>query len=195
MTLFIFYNSWPSSKTCGFFLYILLQCLICVLEFHFCLDLKWHCLHFTTISTFLWNLVCFLKFVFCLNLKWHILQIFWPSSKASSPIFNWVVVISYVCTKVPVLCLNLKWCCLHFTTILTFLLSRCRWIYLWSCWEELIVAALEGRFSNFYVCTKVFFFDVYKIALYAYFITQVDLPQVTHKPVFSVAALAWEPIV
>ena len=69
-----------------------------------------------------------------------------------------------------------KWCCLHFTTILTFLLSRCRWIYLWSCWEELIVAALEGRFSNLYVCTKVFFFDVHKIALFAYFITQVDLP-------------------
>ena len=28
----------------------------CVLEFHFCLDLKSHCLHFTTILTFLWNL-------------------------------------------------------------------------------------------------------------------------------------------
>ena len=62
-----------------------------------------------------------------------------------------------------------------FYRYLTFLLSRCRWIYLWSCWEGLIVAALERRFSNFYVCTKVFFFDIHEIALFAHFITQVDL--------------------
>ena len=54
--------------------------------------------------------------------------------------------------------LNLNWCCLHFTAIFTFVLSSCRWIYLWSCWGGLIVAALEGRLSNFYACTKVFFF-------------------------------------
>ena len=71
-------------------------------------------------------------------------------------IFNCDVVISYVCTKVCVFCLNLKWCCLHFTAIFTFLLSR--WVYLWTYWEGLIVAALEGRFGNLYVCTKVFFF-------------------------------------
>ena len=38
------------------------------------------------------------------------------------------------------------------------------------------MAALEGRFSNFYLCTKVVFFDVDEIALFAYFIMQVDLP-------------------
>ena len=65
---------------------------------------------------------------------------------------------SLMCVLKFVFFLNLKWCCLHFTAILTFLLSRCRWIYLWSCWEGLIVAALEGRLSNFYACTKVFFF-------------------------------------
>ena len=32
------------------------------------------------------------------------------------------------------------------------------------------------KVSNFYVCTKFVFLDVHKIALFAYFITQVDLP-------------------
>ena len=31
------------------------------------------------------------------------------------------------------------------------------------------MAALEGRFNNFYVCTKVFFFDILKIALFCIF--------------------------
>ena len=42
--------------------------------------------------------------------------------------------------------------------------------------RELDVDALRGRFCSFYVCTKVFFFVVHKIALFAYLITHVDLP-------------------
>ena len=42
--------------------------------------------------------------------------------------------------------------------------------------RELVVAALQGRFCSYYVCAKVVFFDVHKVALFAHFITQVDLP-------------------
>ena len=71
-------------------------------------------------------------------------------------------------------CLNLK--CLHSTTIMTFLLSRCSWIYLWSCREGLIVAALQGRLVVFMCVLRLSFSGIHKIALFAYFITQVYLP-------------------
>ena len=46
---------------------------------------------------------------------------------------------------------------------MTFLLSRCSWIYLWSCREGLIVAALQGRLVVFMCVLRLSFLTYIKL--------------------------------
>ena len=57
MTLFAFYNYFDLPlKPLASFLNLLLQVLMCFLNFVFSLNLKWHCLHLTNISTLILDL-------------------------------------------------------------------------------------------------------------------------------------------
>ena len=101
-------------------------------------------------------------FVLIWNGTVFILKLFWPASKGSDHFNFFVEFGSYVCTKVCFFLSESKMTLFtfysYFAAILTFLISRCRWIYLWSCWEGLIVVALQGRFSIFMCVLKFSFF-------------------------------------
>ena len=124
--------------------------------------------------------MCFLNFVFSLNLKWHCLHFYKYFDLLLKPLSSFSIF------GLILIFLSFLMC------VLKFLLSESKMFTFYNYYDlplkqvqstfdlklsrRIDCGGTSRKVSSFYVCTQVVLFDIHRIALFANFITQVDLP-------------------